>query len=656
MDCAGVQELLPAYVDGELSPSERRRIEEHVLGCWDCWTLLRRLRWIQANVATWPEVPSEMQPWLATIDLTLRHRLRRERRRRPTVIAVGERLGLAVSAAILLLLALGFALVQTGQPGATISRALASASARATEPLLSRLSDLGWPPAPADQIAIQRGQLALVQAITILDYRQASARTVDSREALQPALEALARARFVRKDPPLAARIAPQTYLMRIHRRDGSVVSLVYWPNPAGPNLADPSTGDWWMAPGLDAALQALLPSPVVAVASASSSDQDRAPIPTTRAGSATAGVTISSRLTPLAAPRPVLQLPAPAVSLAADPAQPSRIYALLATNALYRSDDGGQSWRKLAFPAAEDAELASADRSTAVYLLPQRDVQVAARRTERVYVVAGQVLYGSDDAGASWRPLDNAIYAWTVADPAGEVLYVWHVATSTGASGLYRSDDAGATWQQVYAGPFPPSLATQRCPCSHEGISALVADPRDPNTLYAGTDYGVFRSTDGGKSWSALVAGLPPTTSPFRWTPILAAAPDGTVYALSEVWSDPTSGYAALLRLRPGETSWTRVGDAALARWQRSDAPLFGLGALVADPRTPGRLYLGTARGLLISDDGGDRWSASSATTGAVYRVAVASPGSATHLSLWTDDGFVEIQLPARDGKEVGN
>jgi len=61
--------------------------------------------------------------------------------------------------------------------------------------------------------------------------------------------------------------------------------------------------------------------------------------------------------------------------------------------------------------------------------------------------------------------------------------------------------------------------------------VRALVADPMDPSTLYAGTDLGgVFKSSDGGASWSAVSSGWAPGATVFA----LAVDPmtSGTVYA----------------------------------------------------------------------------------------------------------------------------
>ncbi len=385
------------------------------------------------------------------------------------------------------------------------------------------------------------------------------------------------------------------------------------------------------LAPLQEAARSSATPVPVTGVATA---------VPATPVPAARVTATPTS---------PVLrQLPGPATSLAADPRNPLLVYALLASNTLYRSDDGGQTWRRLPLPATTSTDRTpTADLRSAGFLIPTHDLVVAPADPSRVFVAVDHVLYGSTDGGASWTPLNAAVFAWTVADPRGQILYAWRGDTVSGWSGLDRSDDGGQTWHEVYTGAFPPSLASVPCPCSHEGISALAADPRRPSTVYAGTDFGVLRSDDGGKTWTELTSGMPPSTTRFHWTPSLTVATDGTVYTLTEVSPDATSTHAEVLRLRPGDPSWELAGGSALAAWRSDEAPLSGFKALATDPSNPARVYLATLRGLLSSDDAGATWrTVNLGAGGAVYAIA-ATDGTARRLYLWTSAGFLAANAP---------
>jgi photosystem II stability/assembly factor-like uncharacterized protein len=61
-------------------------------------------------------------------------------------------------------------------------------------------------------------------------------------------------------------------------------------------------------------------------------------------------------------------------------------------------------------------------------------------------------------------------------------------------------SDDFGATWRSI-SGNMPA-----------EGINVIREDPRDKNILYAGTELGVYVTTDRGKTWHSLCNNLPTT------------------------------------------------------------------------------------------------------------------------------------------------
>lgn len=152
---------------------------------------------------------------------------------------------------------------------------------------------------------------------------------------------------------------------------------------------------------------------------------------------------------------------------------EPNVVYAA-GHDTFFKSSDGGQTWKSL-----------KPD-------LPGRDIHgmaVAPDKPGRLYAnVVRYGFYRSDDGGETWTKATTGAYPPDVIQLSASVGGVVYVASVQG--GVLRSDDAGATFKGT--GPLTGSVLT------------VAASATDPNTVYAGTDGGLFASTDGGKTWSA--------------------------------------------------------------------------------------------------------------------------------------------------------
>jgi hypothetical protein len=154
----------------------------------------------------------------------------------------------------------------------------------------------------------------------------------------------------------------------------------------------------------------------------------------------------------------------------------------------------------------------------------------------------------------------------------------------------------------------------------------ALAIDPTTPNTLYASMNTGVFKSTDGGATWTASSQGLGEAS-------VLKLAIDPTtsttLYAVA--------GSSGLFKSPDGGAHWALVLPGS------SNIPLL---SLAIDPQTSTTLYVGTnGNGGLKSTDGGMTWTALTGSfptnESRVVRVVVIDPLTPTTLYAGTNGGL---------------
>jgi photosystem II stability/assembly factor-like uncharacterized protein len=154
----------------------------------------------------------------------------------------------------------------------------------------------------------------------------------------------------------------------------------------------------------------------------------------------------------------------------------PGVLYA--ATNAgAFRSADHGETWTLIWPGSGTDGTV--------------RRIAVSPVRPSDVYLTAPSGIYASSDGGETWTQGNLTLSPIAVAvDPLRPSI----VYTSLGGGELFKSFDSGLTWQA--AGSVQPAAT----------ITDLAIDPLHPDTLYAGTYLGFYRSLDGGASWAPFL------------------------------------------------------------------------------------------------------------------------------------------------------
>jgi photosystem II stability/assembly factor-like uncharacterized protein len=224
--------------------------------------------------------------------------------------------------------------------------------------------------------------------------------------------------------------------------------------------------------------------------------------------------------------------------SMAVDPHDPNRIFVAALGHpygpneqrGIFRSTDGGATWQRVLYKnpdvGAFDVVIDPSDAKVVYATL------WAARQTPweigASFEILGSGVFKSVDGGTTWNQLSTGLPARigrteiAVAPNAANVVYVYADEEAKGDDNgtLYRSDDAGAHFAKVNAAANIGERG--------DDLVSLAVDPQNANIVYV-TNTSTYRSTDGGKTFSAI-----------------RGAPGGDDY--HTVWVNPTNPQIVLL------------------------------------------------------------------------------------------------------------
>jgi len=196
----------------------------------------------------------------------------------------------------------------------------------------------------------------------------------------------------------------------------------------------------------------------------------------------------------------------------------PDTVYAGVEDAALFRSGDGGQTWNEL--PGLRTHYSAPYWQPGAGGMCLHTILLDPVTPGRMFIAISAAGTFRSDDAGATWRPINKGLVSEGIPDPKAEVGHCVHrIAMHRSRPDtlfmqkhwdVMRSDDSGETWRDV-GGNLPTDFGFPIDVHAHEPETIYVVPIKSDSEHYPPDGkLRVYRSRTGGNEWEALTRGLP--------------------------------------------------------------------------------------------------------------------------------------------------
>lgn len=306
-------------------------------------------------------------------------------------------------------------------------------------------------------------------------------------------------------------------------------------------------------------------------------------------------------------------------------------VYVASAAGGVWKSVNAGMNWT----PIFDDQRVSSIG-SVAVAPSDPDVVWVGTGESNNLRSSSwGDGVYRSGDGGTTWThmglPESQHVPRIVVHPTDPDIVFVASMGplwAEGGERGLYRTRDGGRTWRAVKElGPWT-------------GFTDVALDPRDPDIVYAvsyqrerkaysfvagGPESGIWKSTDGGDTWTPLTEGLPGGDVGRIGIDIARSRPN-TLYATVHAEE------GGIFRSDDAGLTWTRTAELQSIPWF--------FGQIRVNPRDAEQVYhLGVQ--LQVSDDGGRTFRRIAANTHADHHAMWIDPSDPDHLIIGNDGGL---------------
>jgi photosystem II stability/assembly factor-like uncharacterized protein len=196
----------------------------------------------------------------------------------------------------------------------------------------------------------------------------------------------------------------------------------------------------------------------------------------------------------------------------------PDTVYAGVEDAALFRTTDGGQSWQELSGLRGHGSGPHWAPGAGGMCL---HTILIDPSRPDRMFIaISAAGAFRTDDAGKTWRPINQGLKSLHIPDPTAEVGHCVHriamhrsrpeVLFMQKHWDVMRSDNGGDSWREV-SGNLPSDFGFPIDVHAHEPETIYVVPIKSDSEHFPPEGkLRVYRSRTGGNEWEALTKGLP--------------------------------------------------------------------------------------------------------------------------------------------------